>query len=217
MTFRHLTLAATALMFAAPQAFAQAPAAAQPAVTAPAIPGICVFSQEIALRNSAVGKYVGQRLQQINQQSNAELNAQKTAIETEAKTLEGQRATLAESAFSAQASALNQKLNQFQQLVNTRSREVELTEARALQRIGQDLTPLITDVVRTRNCAVLLDRSAVFAANPAMDITTDVVTRLDAKLTQFPFERERLDQQQPQAAAGAAAPAAASAGRPRTR
>ena len=208
MTLRNLTLAATALMFAAPQAFAQAPATAtapQATVTAPAIPGICVFSQEIALRNSAVGKYVGQRLQQITQQSNAELGPQRTALETEIKTLESQRQALGEAAFSTQANALNQKGAQLQQTYNIRSREIELTEARALQRIGQDLTPLITDVVRARNCAVLLDRGAVFAANPAMDVTTDVITRLDAKLTQFPFERERLDQQPPQAAAPAPA------------
>ena len=170
MTLRNLTLAATALMFAAPQAFAQAPATAtapQATVTAPAIPGICVFSQEIALRNSAVGKYVGQRLQQITQQSNAELTPQRTALETEVKTLESQKQVLGEAAFNTQANALNQKGAQLQQTYNIRSREIELTEARALQRIGQDLTPLITDVVRARNCAVLLAAAPAPAAGGA--------------------------------------------------
>jgi len=217
MTVRNLAFAATALMLAAPHAFAQTPATSQPGVTAPPIPGVCVLSQDVALRNSIVGKYVGQRLQQISQQSSAELNAQKTALETEAKTLEGQRQTLGETAFVAQANALNQKAGQFQQLVNIRSREIELTEAKALQRIGQDLSPLTLDVVRARNCAILLDKSAVFTANPAMDVTSDVIAKLDAKLTQFPFERERLEQQPPQAAAGTAAPAAATAGRPPAR
>lgn len=205
MTIRNLALAATALMFAAPQAFAQAPAAQ--GVTAPAIPGVCVLSQDVAIRSSVVGKYVNQRLQQISQQSSAELNAQKTALETEAKTLEGQRQVLGEAAFGTQANALNQKVGQFQQLVNIRNREIELTEAKALQRIGQDLSPLTMDVVRARNCAILIDKNVVFTSNPAMDVTADVVTKLDAKLTQFPFERERLEQQ-PQAAASPAAAAA---------
>jgi len=44
----------------------------------------------------------------------------------------------------------------------------------------------------------------VLGSNPAMNVTADVVRLLDAKITQFPFERERLEQQ---AAAAAPAPA----------
>ena len=39
-----------------------------------------------------------------------------------------------------------------------------------------------------------------------MDLTPQVVTALNAKITQFPFERERLDQQSPTAAPGGAPP-----------
>ena len=51
-------------------------------------------------------------------------------------------------------------------------------------------------------CSVLLQRDSVILANPAMDITPSVITGLNAKITQFAFDRERLDQ-------AAAAPAAA--------
>jgi outer membrane protein len=40
-----------------------------------------------------------------------------------------------------------------------------------------------------------------------MDITTSVVTGLNAKITQFAFDRERLDQAAPAPAPAAAAPA----------
>jgi outer membrane protein len=54
---------------------------------------------------------------------------------------------------------------------------------------------------------VLLQRDAVVLANPAMDITSSVITGLNAKITQFAFDRERLDQAAPAPAAGAPAPA----------
>jgi outer membrane protein len=38
-------------------------------------------------------------------------------------------------------------------------------------------------------------------ANPAMDITQQVVTALNGKITQFAFDRERLDAAAPTAAA----------------
>ena len=43
-------------------------------------------------------------------------------------------------------------------------------------------------------CSLLIQRDAVVLANPAMDITPSVITGLNAKITQFSFDRERLDQ-----------------------
>ena len=44
-------------------------------------------------------------------------------------------------------------------------------------------------------CSLLIDRNSVLGSNPTMDITGDVVKLLDGKITQFAFDRERLDQQ----------------------
>ena len=63
-----------------------------------------------------------------------------------------------------------------------------------------------------RQCGMLLNREAIVIANPAMDISQPVVTALNAKITQFAFDRERLDQA---AAPAAAAPAAAATTAPR--
>ena len=49
---------------------------------------------------------------------------------------------------------------------------------------------------------------ALARANPAMDITPAVVTGLNAKITQFAFDRERLDQ------AAAAPPSGAAPAQP---
>jgi len=187
-----------------------APAAAiPPPVMGPAIPGLCVFAQEQAIAASKVGKFAIQRLQQLDAQSSAELQSQKTVIETEAKTLDGKRATLAEAAFNTEAQAITQKAQLFQQTVQVRMQESELTQQKALQRIGQEMSPLVRDTFQAQKCSILLDRNAILLASPAMDITSAVVTRLDAKIQQFAIERERLPAQTPQAAAPAAAGAPA--------
>ena len=101
-TFVAGGLAVAIALSSASAAFAQAPAAAAPAAAAPAIvhgpaiPGLCVVSVEGAISSSTVGKYVNTRLQQLVAQVNAELNAEKTAIDNEAKTLDTQRASLAQ-------------------------------------------------------------------------------------------------------------------------
>lgn len=199
--------AAAALMGA--PAFAQAPAAAAPAAPAlthgPAIPGICVVSVEAAIGNSTVGKYVNTRLEQLISQVNAELTTERNAIDAEAKTLDGQKATLDRTVLETRAANLQVRAGALQRKAQLREREIQATEQKALGRVGQEMEPLIRTVYQQRQCSLLLNRQAVVIANPALDVTQNLVTALNGKITQFAFDRERLDQAAPASPAPAAA------------
>ena len=208
MTIKALvaaTCVAAITASASSAAFAQAAAPAAPAAPAvthgPALPGVCTVSVEGAIATSTVGKYVQTRLQQIATQVEAELKAEQTAIQNEAKTLEGQRATLDQNTFETRAAALQVKANAYQRKEQQRSRELQATQQKALGRVYQELTPIVGQVYQQNKCSLLINRESVVLSNPAMDISQPVVTALNAKITQFTFDRERLDQ--------TAAPAAA--------
>jgi outer membrane protein len=200
-------VAAAVALSAGSSAFAQAPAApaaAAPQVTqGPPVPGVCILSIENAIGASTVGHYVETRMQQIVAQVNAELNGEKTTLDTEAKALDAQRATLDQSTFEQRGLALQGRANALQRKAQLRDREVTATEQKAISRVGQEMEPLIRQVYQQRTCSVLLQRTAVVIANPAMDITPQVVTALNAKITQFPFDREHLDTAQAAAPGGA--------------
>ena len=83
---------------------------------------------------------------------------------------------------------------------------MQATEQKALVRIQQEMQPLITQAYQTARCSALLNRNSVLLANPANDITPTVLTALNAKITQFAFDRERLDGPQATAAPGGAPP-----------
>ncbi len=58
-----------------------------------------------------------------------------------------------------------------------------------------EAVPLITDVVKAKNCAVVFDGNAIMVANNDMDVTPAVMTALNGKVQQFTFERERVEAQ----------------------
>jgi outer membrane protein len=211
MTFKTFVAGASAAAIAlttASAAFAQAPAAAAPAAPAVShgapINGLCVLSVEAAIGNSTVGKYVGTRMQQIAQQVNAELTSEQTAIQNEDKTLTGQRATLDANTFEQRAAALQVRVNSLQRKAQLRDRELQATEQKAIGRIGTEMEPLIRTAYQQKACSILINRNSVVIANPAMDLTQTVVTALNGKITQFAFDRERLDQGTPTAQAAPA-------------
>ena len=209
MTIRNVSLllagaACLSLTGAAGAASAQAAApAAAPMVAGPALPGICIFSNERAIGTSVVGKYVGTRIQQLTTQANAEVTGEQTSLQTDARALEAQKPTISADVYQQRSLALNQRYQALQRKAELRGREMDATEQKAVARIATEVNPLLRTVYGQHNCGLLLDRNAVFGANPSMDVTDDVVKLLDVKITQFPFDREHLDQ--PQAAGAAAA------------
>jgi outer membrane protein len=214
MTFKTLAMAGCAVAVALTSvttASAQAPAATPapaPQVTHGApITGLCVVSIENAIGASNVGKYVNTRLQQLVAQVNAELNAERTTLDNDAKALEGQRATLDQNTLEQRAAALQVRANALQRKAQLRDREIQATEQKAFNRVGAEMEPLIRQAYQGKQCSMLINRNSIILGNPASDITQQVVTALNAKISQFTFDRERLDQAQPGAAPAAAAAA----------
>jgi Skp family chaperone for outer membrane proteins len=204
-------LCAAAVALSGSSAFAQAapPAAsaAAPITSGPPIAGLCVVDLDLVVSNSTVGKYIQSRLQQISAQASAELNGEKTAIDNDAKTLEGQRASLDENTLQQRGLTLQQRANAFQRKLQLREREIQATEQKAVGRVIQESEPLMRQAYQAKNCSVLLQHGAVLGNffNSGMDLTPAVTTALNTKITQFAFDRERLDQ--PGAATPGGAPA----------
>lgn len=191
-------LGAMALIAAATTANAQTrPAAAAPARPAiaqgPAIPGVCVFSVNQTIGASAVGQYIHTRLDQIVAQVKAELNPEDTAIATDVKALEAQRASLDAAAYQTRGQALQGRINALREKADLRQREVKATEDKALNRVAQELEPIAQSLYQSHRCSILLDRGSVMMANNEMDLTSGAVAALNAKIQQFPFDREHLD------------------------
>ncbi len=203
--------ATAALLASAGAALAQTPArpagaaAAAQVPVGPVIPGVCVFSNEGAVASSAVGKYVDSRLKQIQQQVQAEVQGEAQALKTDEQAYVSQRASLTSDVQQQRELAFNQREQSLQRKAEIRGREFEATRQKAVARIVNEYNPLLNQSFHARNCGLLLDGTAVLGVNPAMDLTPDVVRQLDAKITQFPFDREHLDQPTP----GATPPAAA--------
>lgn len=211
MKIRNVQLAAGAafaLTFAvATAALAQQPAApAAPATPPPpALPGICAFSHDGSVAGSKLGQYIRQRMDTITKQTQAELQTTGEALNNDARTTDAARATLSQEAFEQKALDIRQRGDAFQRLQQVREREVQATAGKALQRFDTEANPLFEMAVRERNCSIVLDSDTAYFVSPTMDITGGVIQKLDAKITEFAFDRERMDQQQ---AAGGQAPSA---------
>ncbi len=205
MTSKLLCGATAILMLSAVQASAQtthktAPAAGAPSASqinfGPPITGVCVFSNEGALGTSLVGKAAATRLQQLRAQASAELSGEQTSLQEDIKAFQAKRASLTQDQIQAQGQPLEERAQALNQKATQRQRELEYTAQHARARVEQAMEPLVRAVFEERHCSLLLNGDSVMAANPAMDITSAVVTRLNATMSTITFDRETPPAQQ---------------------
>jgi len=177
---------------AATAAPATAPAPLPPLQLGAAIPGVCVFSEEAAVAQSSAGKTINDRMKQLAAQVQAELGPEQTSLDADIKAFKA----LPQDQQQAQGPALQQRVQDFEGKRQLRQRELETTLRKAIGRVDGELEPIIRVVVAGKSCGLLLKAdSAIYAANPLMDITLAVIEKLNTKLPSVTFDREKLDAQ----------------------
>ena len=178
---------------AAGSAAAQAQAPANPG---PALPGVCVFHNDRLMAQSTAGQSIQSGMQRLVTEVQGELQPYATAIQTEAQAL--QQGGQAADPDGARRTALQQRAQEAQQLEQRRQAELQYTQQVQIRAIAQAADPILVAVYQERGCGLLLDRSAVYIFNPAMDITDTVVQRLNTALPTVSFNRLEVPAQAPQ-------------------
>lgn len=182
-------LATTALPTAA------AAQTAGPANPGPAIPGVCVYFNQQLLATSTAGQSVQTRMEQLATEVQGELQPYGTTIQAEIQRIQAGGATVTD----ADRQALQTRIQEAQQLEQTRENELRYTLSEQRRQISAAVEPILVAVYQERGCGILIDRESVFILNPAMDVTPLVIERLNAALPSLSFNRLTVPVQQPAA------------------
>ena len=150
----------------------------------PALTGVCIYSPARVMQQSTAGQSLRTGMERLTQEVRGELAPYAASIQSEAQAL--QQGGQAADPDGSRARAWNQRLQEAQQLEQTRDQELRYTDAVQQQQIGAAAAPLIAAAYQEKGCSLLLDRSAVFIGNPAMDITDTVIQRLNQALPTLP-------------------------------
>ena len=191
-------LAIGAVALASLVATAAAAQTAGPANVGPAIPGVCVYFNQQLLAQSTVGQSVQARMQQLATEVEGELTPYATTIQTEAQALQSGAAAIPADQLQTRRQQLQQRVQEAQQLEETRRNELQYTLSEQRRQISAAVEPILVAVYQEKGCGILIDRESVFIMNPAMDVTGDVIARLNTAMPSLSFNRLPVPVQQAQ-------------------
>jgi Skp family chaperone for outer membrane proteins len=150
-------------------------------VAAPVI--VTVDVQQI-LRDSLVAKDVQAQMDQRTDRYTKEVSNQENELQKTQEELEKERSTLAPDAFNA-------KMRDFQRRYDTLDNRVQATRQALQQSYNDAMTKventalqIIADIAAERKANLVVAKAAVLFEAPELDITQEVIKRLDVKLPQ---------------------------------
>ncbi|MCA3696999.1 OmpH family outer membrane protein [Aquidulcibacter sp.] len=190
---------------------APAPAAsaapARPAGSPAVLSPVVVYDLGSLIQDSLAGQDMSNKLKAIRDQINRELEPDQRQLESELRAILSSSVQESQSAAGRQRQEAFQRLNnEFQQKQERLSQVMQLTERNAIDAFNKAIAPALQQTLVARNGLIAISANQVEAFIPGVDMTADLITRLNATTKTINVVRATVPTQ-----GGAAAPAAAPA------
>ena len=144
---------------------------------------ILVFDLERAIGVSKAGKSMSKQLE--TQATKVRKEAEKSAktLQDEAAKLREQQKLMAPEALRGKVEELQSKELEMRQTLAEKTQAIQAGGQRAAQQIVKVAEGQLTAISKERKADMVMRREAVFFASPTIDVTNELVKRLDKKLS----------------------------------
>jgi outer membrane protein len=158
------------------------PAARAQQVAPPVI--ITVDVQQI-LRDSLVAKDVQAQMDQRTDRYTKEVTEQENDLQKTQDELEHERTTLTPDAFNARMRDFQQRYDALDNRVQTTRQALQQSYNDAMTKVENTALQIISDIAAERKANLVVAKAAVLFEAQDLDITQEVIKRLDTKLPQI--------------------------------
>jgi len=174
---------AVAAALAASLLFAVAPTRAQEI----AQPVIVIVDVQQILRDSLVARNIQQQMNQRTERYTKEVSVEEDTLRRTQEELERQRTVLSPDAFNTKMRDFQQRYDALDHGVQTTRQALQQTYNDAMTKVENTALQIIADLAAERKANLVITKAAVLFTAQGLDITQEVIRRLDEKLPMVPL------------------------------
>lgn len=134
------------------------------------------------LRDAAAMKSVRSQVRTLRDTFRSELQDREKALRDANQELTRKRALLAPEAFEAERRTFEQQVAEVQRLIQERNQQVDKASAEAVLEVQKSYNAIVAELAQERGLGIVFRRQSLVLATPQLDITPDVLARLDQRL-----------------------------------
>ncbi len=150
---------------------------------------IAVLDLEMVVQKSEAGQSVQAAIKKREQAMVADANGfKKTLREKEQKLINDRKAGQDDKAFEEAKKTFEAEVNKSQQAMIEKNSALEKSKLAALKDIQGRIAKITADIADERKLQIVVDRKFVVIAEQKLDITEEVLKRLNASVTSIPLK-----------------------------
>ena len=158
-------------------------AAAQAAPAPLPAPRIVVIDRNAILSNSKVGQDILRQLKADHDQDEKDLNSQAAGVRAQIKAFQQQSAILSAAVRQQKAQELENRQRALQELAQKKDALLQGGLYKARLDVAQAVGPILKQIMAQHGANLLLDKTVVIDSSLNVDITNEVIKRLDQKIS----------------------------------
>jgi outer membrane protein len=159
------------------------PAAPPAAAAEPLPPAVgAVIDYQRVLREAKAAKSIREQIEARRKLYQDQIAKEEQKLNDADKELAKQRAVLSAEAFNGKRQEFQKKVGTVQRMVQERRRTLDQVSSSALNQVRNAMIEIVSDLSEERGFNLVLPSSAVLLFSPQIDLTQEVIKRLDGKL-----------------------------------
>ena len=140
------------------------------------------------MTQSTAARALRQQAERQNTTLRADVQKQEQDFKNEQTELQRQRSRLTAEQFDARVRELQKRRSDAQTKLQTRTRGLDRAFAEAEQKIYEAMLKASVEVAEEKKYMIILDRGQVVAAQSNLDITGEIMSRVNQRLTSVPLQ-----------------------------
>jgi outer membrane protein len=153
-------------------------------------PALAVLDVESVLRGSKAGKALQDQINQIVSANQAKGQEAEGALRAEDQKLSKQRAVLSDEVYAQKRKELQSRFTREKQEFQARRKQIRMAVDQAWSRIRDAMIEITKDIATERKLDIVVSEAGTVLSAKKLDITKDVLARLDDKLSKVPLTIE---------------------------
>lgn len=143
---------------------------------------IAILDVQGVLKRAKAAQDIRSQIETLRTAFQKDVREQEQTLRKADQELAQQRAILSAEAFAARRKEFEGRARAAQQKVQERKRGLERMFGAAMLKVQRAMEEITADIAKERNLAIVLPRQTVVLSETRLDISKEVLTRLDRKL-----------------------------------
>ncbi|MZR30484.1 OmpH family outer membrane protein [Sneathiella litorea] len=149
---------------------------------------IGVVDMQKIMRELDVVKDINSQVKAFEEKTDKELAAEEKKLKDERAQIERQKTLVTPEAYSKKQSEFNRKAADFRVKVQEKNKQLQISRVNALEKIKAQMLPVIRDVMDKNGVSLVLDVSEVLFVEKPLEITKEIMERLNKDLKKIKVE-----------------------------